>query len=292
MRIAALRKHLASLPLVWLLSLSFTVPTLAQDDPAIEPDASESATDDADKTGTNPINFQRDLRLYNEHTWLNTEGDGDQNLTTLEFRTPFADDKWQFRMRTRYNVIDADLNGDGSDDADEQGLGDTDIRFLTVPFLKGANAMAFALELFFDTASEDELGSGTTSIGPQAFYVRFFGGGVGPYKGGGLFAPGLQYKYSLDESSGRSDTDQIVIDLNLLMMAENKSYWFFTDPQIVIDRENDIEFSIIDVEFGWMMARWFPEMKGHSFYIRPAFYIGADRPGNYGVELGYKVVGW
>lgn len=29
----------------------------------------------ADKTGTNPINFTHDLRLYNEYIWLNTQGD-------------------------------------------------------------------------------------------------------------------------------------------------------------------------------------------------------------------------
>jgi hypothetical protein len=28
--------------------------------------------------------------------------------------------------------------------------------------------------------------------------------------------------------------------------------------------------------FGWMMAKWYPEMKGHSFYIRPSFGVGVD----------------
>ncbi len=38
----------------------------------------EEATDNSDKTGTNPINFQRDFRIYNEYSWLNTAGDGNQ----------------------------------------------------------------------------------------------------------------------------------------------------------------------------------------------------------------------
>ena len=29
-----------------------------------------------DKTGTNPLNFTYDARLYNEYRWLNTAGDG------------------------------------------------------------------------------------------------------------------------------------------------------------------------------------------------------------------------
>lgn len=256
----------------------------AQDKPA--------ANAGGDKTGTNPINFQRDIRLYNEYSWLNTAGDGTQNLTTLEFRTPFAGGKWQFRARTRFNSITADINDDGFDDIDESGLGDTDIRFLTVLHKEGLNAFAAAVEVFFDTASEDALGSGTTSLGPQAFYVRFFRGGFGPYKGGGLFAPGLQYKFSVDEDDGRSDTDQILIDLNLLMMAEDKQSWFFTDPQIVIDRETDKEFVIVDLEFGWMMTNWFEDLKGHSFYVRPSFGLGGDRPTDASIEIGYKIVGW
>jgi hypothetical protein len=246
----------------------------------------------SDKTGTNPVNFQRESRLYNEYTWLNTEGDGDQNVTTFEFRTPFANGKWQFRMRARYNVLTADFNDDGVDDVDESGFGDMDVRFLTVPYFKGTNAIALGLEAFLDTASEDTLGSGSTSLGPQVFYAKFFRGGFGPYKGGGLFAPGLQYKFSVHEDAGRDDVDQIIIDLNFLMMGTSKQYYFFTDPQIIFDNETDEEFAIVDFEFGWMMAKWWPDMKGHSFYIRPSIGVGADRPTDGSVELGYKIVGW
>jgi hypothetical protein len=127
----------------------------------------------ADKTGTNPINFQNELRIYNEYLWLNTDGDGNQNMTTLEFRAPFLEGKWQWRVRARYNAIAADLNNDGSDDIDESGFGDLDMRFLTVPYMNLEKKMAFAtgLELFLDTASEDALGSGAWSLGPQVFLV-------------------------------------------------------------------------------------------------------------------------
>ncbi len=209
----------------------------------------QEQTNKKDKTGTNPVNFQRDIRFYNEYSWLNTDGDGNQNLTTVEFRTPFLEGKWQWRVRARLNSITADLDDDGTDDIDESGAGDADMRFLTVPILDMANrqAFAFGLEVFFNTASEDALGSGTTSLGPQVFYVKFLKRG--------LFAPGLQYKFSVDEDEGRSETNQFLIDLNYLLMAKDKQSWFFTDPQIVIDNENDTEFAIVDFEFGWMMSK-------------------------------------
>ena len=57
-------------------------------------------------------------------------------------------------------------------------------------------------------------------------------------------------------------------------MGTSKKFWFSTDPQIVINNENDEEFTIVDLEFGWMMTKWWPNMKGHSFYIRPSFGLG------------------
>lgn len=244
------------------------------------------AMDETDKTGTNPVNFQREIRLYSEYTWLNTSGDGNQNLTTLEYRTPFLDGKWQWRLRAKYNSLSADINNDGSDDIDESGMGDWDMRFLTVPILDMKNKRAFAvgLEVFFDTASEDALGSGATSLGPQIFYVKFLEQG--------LFAPALQYKFSVDEDDGRNEVDQFLIDLNYLRMAKDKKSWFFADPQIIIDQEENIEYGIVDLEFGWMMNKWMSNMDGHSFYIRPSFGVGADRATEGSIEIGYKIVGW
>ena len=246
---------------------------------------SEEKSQDKDKTGTNPVNFTRDIRVYNEYTVLNTAGDGTQNLTTAEFRMPFLDGKWQWRVRARFNALTADSNNDGIDDVDESGAGDMDMRFLTVFNLNMAKKEAWAggLEVFFDTASKDALGSGTTALGPQVFYVKFLQGG--------LFAPGLQYKFSVDEETGRSEIDQFLIDLNYLSMAKDKQSWFFTDPQIVIDNESNIEYAIVDLEFGWMMSKW-TDLKGHSFYVRPSFGVGADRPTEGSIEIGYKIIGW
>jgi len=270
-------------------SLALAPISIAQEDKGI---AEQAAKDTSDKSGTNPINFQRDLRIYNEYLWLNTAGDGNQNLTTLEFRTPFAGGKWQFRTRIPYSSLTADVNGDGIDDIDDSGLGDVNFRLLTVPYFEGANAVAFALEVFVDTASEDSLGAGTTSLAPIVFFGRFFRGGFGPWQKGGLFAPGLQYKFSVDEDEGRDKTEQIILDINFLLQSVDGQAWLFAEPQIVFDQETDADFAIMDIEFGWMMTKWWPNLTGQSFYLRPTFTIGADRPTDYGIEVGYKFIGW
>jgi hypothetical protein len=250
--------------------------------------AQEAEGQEADKTGTNPINFSKDIRAYNEYTWLNVPNgfDGSQNVTTVEYRTPFASGKWQLRARARFSSFDVEENGPGGLDFSESGLGDFDMRFLTTWGINNEAKTAWAggLEVFVDTASEDVLGSGTTSLAPVVFWVKFLPRG--------LFAPGQQYKRSIDEADGRGETDQILIDLNYLRMGLDKTSWFFTDPQIVIDNETETEFAIVDLEWGWMMAKWKPDLKGHSFYVRPSFGVGVDRPTDYSVEFGYKIVGW
>jgi hypothetical protein len=241
----------------------------------------------ADKTGTNPVNFTNDLRLYNEYTWLNTDGDGNQNVTTLEFRTPFAGGKWQFRVRARYSLINADFNDDGIDDVDESGIGDVDFRFLTVPYLNMSKRLALAvgLETTLDTASEDALGSGAYSFGPQVFFVKFAPFGLK----GTLVAPAYQHKFSVSEDDGRNNIHQGLIDLFFLWSSSDKQYWALFDPQIVLDYEEDKEFMIIDLEVGAMLDK-FLGTKGHSFYVRPSIGVFEDRPTDGSVEVGYKII--
>jgi hypothetical protein len=241
----------------------------------------------ADKTGTNPINFTFDARIYNEYQWLNTEGDGNQNITTAEFRAPLFDGKLQFRLRARYADLAADVNDDGVDELDDSGFGDIDFRFLTVPYMNMEKKFAIAagLEVFLDTASEDSLGSGATSLGPQVFAVFFK-----PF--GGLFdlmAPAYQHKFSIDEDDGRSDVHQGLFDVFFLKMSKDKQLWALVNPTLILDYENNTEFLLVDVEVGTMLDKYFGT-KGHSVYLRPGFQVGADRPADGSVEVGYKII--
>jgi hypothetical protein len=225
--------------------------------------------------------------LYNEYQWLNPDGDGSQNLTTLEFRAPLLDGKLQFRAKARYVSLEADLDDDGSDDVDECGFGDLDLRLLAVPHMDMKNkfAIAVGLEAFFDTASEGVLGAGATSFGPQVFAVFFkpFGGFVD------LIAPAYQHKFSVDEDEGRSDVNQSLVDVFALKMSEDKQRWLMVNPTFVRDHETNGEFLLVDVELGTMLDPYLGT-KGFSTYLRPGFVIGGDRPNDYSVEVGFKFI--
>ncbi len=254
----------------------------AQDDAEAVTEEEVKAKFEKDKTGTNPVNFTFDARLYNEYRWLNTAGDGGQNLTTFEFRAPFASGKWQFRGKIRAVDLKADFNDDGTDDVDEFGFGDIDLRFMTVPYMniKKKFAMAMGVEFFLNTASEDELGAGATSVAPLIF-LGFFNP-IGP---GSVLFPGYQHTFSIDEDDGRSRVNQGLIDLFLVQTFKENKFWTYVDPQIVLDYENDDYFMLLELQGGMMVGP-----TGHSAYIMPSFGVGSDRPYDFSIEVGYKIV--
>lgn len=243
----------------------------------------------ADKTGTNPINFTNDFRVYNEFTQLNTKGDGEQNITTVEYRTPLMDGKWQFRARVRGGYTQADVTGDGKDDIDTSGLGTVDFRFLTVPYvnMKKKVAVAVGIETILPTGTKG-IGSETLSFGPQVFGVYFMPLGIK----NSLIAPAYQHKFSVygeDDNGADDDVNQSLFDIFFLKTSSDKQFWMLVNPSYVIDHETQQEYGVVDVEVGMMLDDWI-DAKGHSVYLRPSIGWGTDRATDGSLEVGYKII--
>jgi hypothetical protein len=231
-----------------------------------------------DNTGTNPINFTNDFRIYHNYSQLNTAGDGDRHTTTVEFRTPFADGKWQFRARWRYVKSKVDINNDGIDEIDDNGIGNMDIRFVTVPYLNMEKkfALAVGLEGFFDTANDPAIAESSTSLGPQVFAVFFK-----PPGGGELIAPAYQHVFSV----GGKDVNRSQIDIfYLYRFPDSFINWAMINPQAVIDYENHNSSFNIDLEAGKMLT------EHQSVYLRPGFGIGGERAFDWDLEVGWKII--
>jgi hypothetical protein len=233
----------------------------------------------ADKTGSNPLNFTYDARIYDEYRWLNTDGDGHQNLATLEIRAPFANGSWQFRGKIRRVDLKADFNDDGLDDVNESGFGDTDLRFMTLPVMS-TWALATGVEFFLDTASEDALGTGANSVAPFVFFGIF-----NPFGPKTLFVPGYQHTMSVNEDDGRDDVRWGLIDAFMLKQSGGGRTWGYIDPQVILDYENHTEYMLLEIQAGTMIGSG-----GQSLYVLPSFGIGTDRPYDVSVEAAWKVV--
>lgn len=224
-----------------------------------------------DNSGTNPINFTNDFRMWTELEML--DGDNSYTKTAFEFRTPVSK-----KVATRIRGYRIDLSlGNGNTTT---GYGDMDARVLWVPRVTKKRALAFGLEVTLNTASHAILGTGKTTLGPQAFLVFFQPFGIK----GTLLAPAYQYVFDIAGDDDRADISRSAIDLFFVWLAADKKHWAIVNPTIIIDHEGEKEFAIFEVEGGQMM------FGPTSSYIRPGFGIGDDKPYEWNIEFGFKVI--
>lgn len=254
---------------------------------------------DKDSTGTNPANFTYDLRFITEMQWFEDDG-GSQLVNTLEWRAPLGRDianlkgdepgslfynmgsRAAVRFRAKYKSLSLnDPTGMSSETTEISGIGDFDARLLGIVYASSKVIVAPGLEVFFDTASNDALGQGTTTLVPQLFAV--FPALLGPAS---LFAPGYQYVFDVGGSSDGGDISRSQIDLYFVWMLAKGKNWLLLDPQIIIDHENSREFATVDAEWGFMIA----PKQGISAYVRPGIGIGADRPWDWNLEFALKFI--
>lgn len=260
---------------------------------------SSVALAEEDNTGTNPVNFTYDARFITEVAEFE-DGGGSLLTNTFEFRWPlgrnvanlkgegkgslFYDmgNRLSMRVRARYQHLSVDTPGASPFDTSEvSGIGDFDARVLGLAYTGKKLIVAAGLEAFFDTASNDALGSGKTSLGPQVFAV--FPGVLG---GRSLFAPGYQYVFDVAGDDAEPDISRSQIDLYLVWMLAKGKNWLIVDPQAVLDHETEKELGSIEAEWGFMIA---PSV-GASGYLRPGIGIGADKPYSWNTEVGLKFV--
>ncbi len=247
-----------------------------------------------DNTGTNPVNFTYDYRLITEMQQFTDDG-GSLLKHTAEFRWPMGGDianlkgeetgfyrdmgkKLAMRFRAYYqNLSVANPSSVPFGSSDVSGIGDFDARILGIAYASSKFILAPGLEAFFNTASNDALGSGSTTLAPVVFGV--FPGLVGKRS---LFAPGYQYVFDVDGA----DISRSQIDLYFVWMLAQGKNWFLLDPQIILDHLNNVEFMTIDGEWGFMIAR----QSGISGYVRPGVGVGSHRPFEYNLEFAVKFV--
>ena len=246
-----------------------------------------------DNTGTNPINFTYDARFYTETSWL-TPDNSSLITNTFEFRAPLGRDlanltnqkvglfndlgsRHAVRIKFRTKSLNLD-DGEGSN-SNISGTGDLDLRWLYVPHVTNKFGIATGLEAFFPTASNDALGDGKLVLRPQIF-AGFFG----LLGKNSIFAPGILYLFDVAGDDDRASVNQWQMDIYFVWLLAQMKHWLIINPQPVLDVENDKEFMIVDLEFGFMV----PQMPGASVHVRPGAGVGADRPLDWTFEFGFR----
>lgn len=284
------------LSLIFLFAIAATA--FAQEEEAQEEEVLKEVVKEAedlkkkDNSGTNPINFTYDFRIIQEMQQFKDDG-GSQNKSYMEFRAPMGRDlanvtgseagtlvdlgsRWAVRLRGYYNTVS--LNDAATNTTTTySGIGDFDARILYVAKANQKFAIAPGLEAFFNTASNDVVGAGQNILAPVIFFGFF--NSLGKYS---ILAPGYQHRLNLDGKT----VNQSVLDIYYVKMLSKGKNWLIINPQPIYDWENEAGYMVVDVEWGFMIAK----ASGISGYVRPGFGVGENRPFNYNFEFAIKFV--
>ena len=229
--------------------------------------AAPSHLDEEDQTGTNPAKFTRTLILFNEFRSLGNEAAFDEAM--FRYIQPFGEN---LKVQLSLPLDSTDASGDTV-----FGFGELSLKFNYRAWMNERNALILNLDTFWPTATRDEFMSGKYVLDPGFTYALFF------EQGAMIFAPSLQQKISYAGDAARDDVNQTQADL-YFVWRPTKTSWLTIDPQIVRDWQADTEFGQLEIEYGRVM------FGGMSAYLRPGIGIGADRPLEWNLEFGLKVV--
>ncbi|SFL56628.1 hypothetical protein [Shimia aestuarii] len=167
---------------------------------------------------------------------------------------------------------------------DSFGFGDVSLTFTHVLDVNSSRGYAYTAKLTFDTADRLDLGGGQTVLELSGFYAKFL-------KDGSIIAPALVQTIGLgDEDPGRSKINTTTFDFYYVPKLPTDKIFITFDPALIYDWERDEVYAGLSTTFGFPMGKAFG---GDSqIFIKPQILAGANRPADWSLQVGYKVIGF
>ena len=239
------------------------------------PAAQAQQADKSPDNGTDPSRLSTTVAGSWEYADLNNEIS--IGLFDFSFTQPFTEKK-DYSVRAKLPVMRVDFPGAGG-----YGIGDFSIKLTHVANLTQRYALVVGAEMVFDTAARPELGSGHNVAKVNLIYAKFL-------QNGAIFAPAVVQSNSLWGDDARADVNNTVFDFYYVPKLSDPNYFVTVDPAVSLDWESDKRFASLGVTVGRVLG---PAFDGRDqVYLKPTVYVGDDRPGGWGLELGYKVIGF
>lgn len=202
----------------------------------------------------------------------------DFSRDTLRFELilPFAG-KRNYSARLRVPIASTDVAGDT--DAD---LGDVAVQLTHVSGVTRQRGLVVQGELILDTAQRPELGTGKHMFKGSFIYARFLPQGI--------FAPAAVHSVSVGGDSGRADVNSTTLDIYYVPKLADPRTFVTLDPALTFDWENDKQFASLAATIGRSIGLAFGGVG--QVFAKPTFFAGSERPGDWSIEVGYKVLGF
>lgn len=233
------------------------------------------AVTDKPDNGTDPTKFSKTMSAQWEHIELRDGGDSD--ILNLTYWQPLGDKK-DHVLRMRVPISRMTVFGN-----DHYNLGDASVRWNHVMKITPHYGLISALAMTFDTAQRSDLGAGKNVLMGGLTYAKFL-------KNGSIFAPAFQHSKSVWGDKSRADVHNTVFDFYYVPKMSNPKWFVTVDPALTLDWGNKKEFVSMAVTVGRSVGSAFGG--NAQLFVKPTAFAGSDRPGKWGVEVGYKVVGF
>lgn len=237
--------------------------------PATAPPAAEK-----ENNGTDPTRPIRTASVFYEHTDL--RGGFTSEVLTFNYTQPLGSGRSSLKIEMPFSSVDVFGNR-------SMAAGDLSLKYTKIPVVTRTHGIVLAAEMVFNTAARPELGTGKAVFKPQFIYAWFL-------KGGNIFAPALVHNISLWGNSNRADVNLTTIDLYYVPHLKNPKLYMTLDPAFNIDWENKKQFGALAVTLGYRLGNMLGG-KGQMF-IKPSTTFLDDRPTNWGIKVGFQVLGF
>lgn len=224
--------------------------------------------------GTNPTLLATTAGI--QYTYNDIRGGLSSGLWEAYVGVPFGSRK-QFQLQLTVPYANGALNNDFD-------FGDVSLKFVHVVDVNASRGIAYTAELSVDTAARPDLGNGQEVLELSGFYAKFL-------PGGSIIAPALVQTVGLDGKgpNGRG-INRTTFDLYYVPKLANPKFFMTFDPALTYDWETDQGFASLQVTFGMLTGK----ISGgdSQIFIKPGIYAGGDRPLDFSVQVGFKVLGF
>ena len=226
-------------------------------------------------TGTDPTRLSRVAEA--KYEYLDLERGVSSGTLRLTWTQPLGE-KRDWALIARVPVSSVDAGGEDSYD-----LGDASLKLSHVFGLTPRQGWVAQGEIVLDTAARPELGSGRNVFKGTLIYARFL-------PGGSIFAPAWVQSRSLGSGSRRAAVNATTLDFYYVPRMADPRNLVTLDPALNFDWENDARYFSLSVTAGRVLG---PAFGGNAIvFAKPSLFAGGDRPGAWGIELGFKVIGF
>ncbi len=273
----------------YLISLGVLVGFLGVVGPAMAQDGAGATDSEGPVEGSrDPLSFRSSLEIKNKY--VDVDG-GNSNTTIFRGKHAFSGD---FYVRLDMPVVGSHLpkrggaesldvgldphrDSFGGGDSHETGLGDILLRamFRVMATYESGFGLGVGSELIFDTATEDELGSGKYQ------FVPVLAAGFSPMEGLRI-TPTLKDYISFAGDADRPNINELSFNVKTLY-SWPKGWWTALDPTLKVNFQNDNKRTLILYSEGGKMLN-----ENVSAWVRPGIHVAGEERMNWSVEVGIR----